>query len=233
MYETATGKMQEYYDGEINHIAKKIDKNDYVLSLGCGYGREMRMLYEMGFQNVYGIDNNYIMLFYGHYEYLKDLPIKEYLFYGDICNMPFVPNRWDWVICIQNGLFVIGGNKLDVIRNAILMARKGVIFTTFDDTILEERKRHIEENNEYGQLVDILPDGTTMLDFRPPVEVYTEERFKRLFEHVCKRDEIKGVGLTIEHSNGAIYFILGEENGATSNNNRTTEQHEATRKEHD
>lgn len=56
----------------------KIDKNDFILDVGCGGGNVMNYLWSNDFKNIYGFDASESAIIIGKKTFLKFL--KDYLF---------------------------------------------------------------------------------------------------------------------------------------------------------
>jgi SAM-dependent methyltransferase len=235
MHEGATGKMREYLDGEIDFVASRFDKKDKILVLGCSYGREMLGFYKLGFKHVFGLDHNPAQIYYSYYEYLKKVPIRNNLYCLGAERMTWPANTFDWIIWIQNGLFTVSVDKRKILSDSSVIAGKGVIVSSFDKSLLAERKRWLESYNETNEIMEILPDGTTFLDFRPPIEVYDVERFNKLFERTKKAFHWSSFFFITERKHGAIFYTIkwggpnesstGADNSAAGKRKATTEKH--------
>jgi ubiquinone/menaquinone biosynthesis C-methylase UbiE len=56
-YEIAPSRIQQYLEAEVNHVLKKINPGDFVLELGCSYGRILPSLAQKA-NLVIGIDTS-------------------------------------------------------------------------------------------------------------------------------------------------------------------------------
>jgi SAM-dependent methyltransferase len=69
-------------------------KDMTVLEAGCGSGRVIKFLYDMGYSNVLGIELNHEAVFETKKRY-PELMIEQ----GDIMSMAIKPNKFDMVLC--------------------------------------------------------------------------------------------------------------------------------------
>ncbi len=67
-------KQEEYWNGvsekkefttpfQAEEFSKYVERDDYILDVGCGYGRTLDELYHNGYRNLIGIDFNISLLF--------------------------------------------------------------------------------------------------------------------------------------------------------------------------
>jgi hypothetical protein len=83
--------------------------------------------------------------------------------------------------------------------------------------------------------MEILPDGTTFLDFRPPIEVYNQDMFGKLFHRTKEAFKWSGLKYEVEKAHGAIFYTItwggvnepstGADNSAAGKRKATTEKH--------
>lgn len=145
---------------QAEEFCKYIDKNSKILDVGCGYGRTLDELYQMGYCNLIGIDFAESMINRGRHQFpYLDLRVKETT--SDI-NMP--DNSVDAVIlfavltCIQNNKEqekLISEIKRILKPNGILYVNDFLLNT--DERNLTRYKKFEAKYHTYG--VFELPEG--------------------------------------------------------------------------
>jgi ubiquinone/menaquinone biosynthesis C-methylase UbiE len=115
-YEIAPPLIKQYLEAEINHVLKKIKPNDFVLELGCGYGRILPLLAKKA-NLVIGIDTSLNSLILAK-EMIQSFH-NCYLMRMDAVKLAFTNQIFNVVICIQNGISAFHVNKVDLIKESI------------------------------------------------------------------------------------------------------------------
>jgi SAM-dependent methyltransferase len=228
-----SAKMKKFFDAELQGVFDIVGK-DEVLVIGCGYGREMARLDNMG-TKVWGLDKNASMLFYGYYDYLKNHDtLKNRLYNMNAANIEWKAAEFDWAVWIQNGLFGVYEDKRTILREMMRVSRKGIIISTFHPAMLEERKRWLAKHNETGEILHIDGTGTTYLHFRPPIEMYNEPLFTSLFQQSFHPDNLKYIKYMVKPiKNMSLFFILEWRNQigkSTGNSDSASKQLKASAK---
>lgn len=153
-YEIAPPRIKQYLDAEINYVLEKISKNDLVLELGCGYGRVLSVLASKA-KKVMGIDNS-----------LPSLNLGKKLF-GNLKNcifmnmnaekLNFPKNKFDVVVCIQNGISAFHIDQKKLILEAIRVTKPGgkILFSSYSKKFWEHRLNWFKIQSEYGLIGEI------------------------------------------------------------------------------
>ena len=151
-------------------IEKYINKNSNILDLGCGAGRTTFGLYDIGYQNIVGLDLSEKFINYAsNYRGKHHIGIEFVL--GDSCNLPFVDNSFDFVFYSFNGLQLIPGtkNRLSALKEIyrVLNNNGYFIFTAHDreePAFAEFWKQEKErwDNNQQDEDLEVFGDMIVM-----------------------------------------------------------------------
>ena len=123
------------WDSEKFVFTKYLQPSDQILDLGCGTGRTTFPLYEMGYQQITGVDLTPEMIesalaLKPHFGFSIDFRV------GDARHLPFEDNHFDAVIFSFNGVMSIPGahNRRLALQDINRVLRPGgtFIFTTHD-----------------------------------------------------------------------------------------------------
>jgi len=157
-YEVAPLRIKQFLDAEIEHIISKINTEDSVLELGCGYGRVISRLKEKA-RKVTGIDiseDNIQMA-------KKDIWSSNSEFYTmNATDLKFPDNSFDMVLCIQNGISSCKVDPIKLIHESLRVTRKGgiVLLSTYSDKIWNERLEWFQIQSDHGLIGEIDYDLT-------------------------------------------------------------------------
>ncbi len=153
-YEIAPERVKQFLEAEISFVLNKINHNDIVLDLGCGYGRVSIRLIEK-VKNVIGTDiskdniqlANKIVGNFGNCEFYT----------MDAVDLKFVDNCFNSVICVQNGISAFKVNPLKLIKESIRVTKKGgtVLFSSYSDKFWEDRLNWFQIQAEHKLLGEI------------------------------------------------------------------------------
>ncbi|MEE8340990.1 MAG: class I SAM-dependent methyltransferase, partial [Candidatus Neomarinimicrobiota bacterium] len=100
-YQVAPKRIQQYLDAELQFVIDKIDQNDIVLDLGCGYGRVSAKIAQKAKMMV-GIDLAEDNIRFAK-EFVKNVENCEF-HVMNANNLKFADKTFDLVFCIQNGI---------------------------------------------------------------------------------------------------------------------------------
>lgn len=104
--------IQQFLDGEIKFINRRIKKNNRTLEVGCGYGRLLKILAKRA-NNVTGIDFSKKMIAEAKKNLKGEDNIKVYEM--DATKLEFGNKAFDCVVCLDNSL----GNMPKTEGNAV------------------------------------------------------------------------------------------------------------------
>ncbi len=159
VYEIASPRVRRYLEAELEHVLGKIDGDDLVLDLGCGYGRTLPALCRRA-RMVVGIDTSMPSL---------RLAAKSLESAGncglaamDAAALGFSPGVFDLVCCLQNGIsaFHVDGRALVV--GCVTVAKPGglVFLSSYAEGFWPERLEWFERQAEEGLLGEIDREAT-------------------------------------------------------------------------
>jgi 2-polyprenyl-6-hydroxyphenyl methylase/3-demethylubiquinone-9 3-methyltransferase len=154
VYETAPPRIRQYLLAEQDHVLGKIRPGNYVLELGCGYGRILAPLAQK-VRWIVGIDISMASLIAGR-EKLKDFANCR-LLQMDAIQLAFHEDVFDVVICIQNGISAFHRNQQELIAESIRVTRPGgiVLFSSYSDKFWEDRLLWFQQQSHQGLLGEI------------------------------------------------------------------------------
>lgn len=153
-YEIAPPRIQQYLEGEIDYVLKKICPGGTVLELGCGYGRILPYLAQKA-GLVVGIDRSLTSLILGA-EMLSGIS-NCYLMGMNALHLGFRDRVFDCVVCIQNGISAFHVDQRDLIRESVRVAKPGgiVLFSSYSDDLWEDRLEWFQLQSDAGLLGEI------------------------------------------------------------------------------
>jgi ubiquinone/menaquinone biosynthesis C-methylase UbiE len=177
-YEMASPRIRQYLQAEIDYVLEKIDPDDAVLELGCGYGRVLYPLAQKA-EKVIGIDTSFSSLEMAK-ETLGNFS-NCYLFNMNAVQLAFRTRVFDCVVCIQNGISAFHVNQRALIEESIRVTRPGgrVLFSSYSERFWEERLAWFKAQSNAHLLGEIdcgrtrkgmivCKDGFTATTVRPP-----------------------------------------------------------------
>jgi ubiquinone/menaquinone biosynthesis C-methylase UbiE len=158
-YETAPPRIKQYLEAEVNYTLKKINLGDFVLELGCGYGRILPSLAQKA-GPVIGIDMSLQSLILA-----KDT-VRGFnnchLIRMDAAQLAFTNQVFDVVVCIQNGISAFHVNKADLIRESIRVTKPGgtILFSSYSDKFWDYRQHWFKLQSKAGLIGEIDSEKT-------------------------------------------------------------------------
>jgi 2-polyprenyl-6-hydroxyphenyl methylase/3-demethylubiquinone-9 3-methyltransferase len=158
-YELATPRVEQYLESEIDFILDKTKASDDVLELGCGYGRALLKIAEKA-NTIIGIDNSYENILLAK-NILKDFENCQ-VYEMDAGKLDFPDERFDKIFCIQNGLSAFKLVKLELMKEAMRVTRKGgtAFFSSYSNNFWENRLEWFRIQAEHGLLGEIDEEKT-------------------------------------------------------------------------
>jgi len=153
-YEIASPRIQQYLQAEIDFVLERINPGDFILELGCGYGRVLYPLAQKS-DTVIGIDTSFSSLKMAK-ETLRNFA-NCYLFTMNAVQLAFRDRVFDFVVCIQNGISAFHVNQQDLIKKSVRVTRPGgrVLFSSYSDQFWEERLEWFKAQSKAGLLGEI------------------------------------------------------------------------------
>jgi ubiquinone/menaquinone biosynthesis C-methylase UbiE len=158
-YEIAPPLIKQYLEAEINHVLKKIKPNDFVLELGCGYGRILPLLAKKA-NLVIGIDTSLNSLILAK-EMIQSFH-NCYLMRMDAVKLAFTNQIFNVVICIQNGISAFHVNKVDLIKESIRVTKPSgtILFSSYSEKFWNHRRHWFQLQSEAGLIGEIDSEKT-------------------------------------------------------------------------
>ncbi len=185
-YEIAPVRIKQFLEAEIAFVLNKINKNDIVLDLGCGYGRiAIRMLEKA--KKVIGID-----ISKDNIQLAKKIVVKSEnceFYTMNAIDLKFVDNLFDKVICVQNGISAFKVNPLKLIKESIRVTRKGgtVLLSSYSEKFWDNRLKWFQiqvEHNLIGEIdYRLTKNGVIVCKDGFKAITYSEQDFIELASH--------------------------------------------------
>ncbi len=158
-YEIAPPRVRQYLDAEIRFVLERVEADDVVLELGCGYGRVALKLAKVA-SRVIGIDTSGENLALARE--LAGPGARCDFFEMDAVDLRFPDKEFDLVVCIQNGVCAFGVDPLRLLREALRVTRPGgrVMLSSYSERFWPHRLEWFELQAEHG-LVGEIDYGST------------------------------------------------------------------------
>jgi len=153
-YEIAPSRVRQYFEAELNHVLKIIHRKDFVLDLGCGYGRIIPVLAEKA-KYVFGIDTSLSSLILGK-EMLEGIP-HVMLQKMDAIDLAFGNEVFDVVLCLQNGVSAFHVDQKKLICESIRVTKPGgrIFFSSYSEKFWDHRLEWFVLQSKAGLLGEI------------------------------------------------------------------------------
>ncbi len=158
VYDLAPDSVRQYLESEIRFVMARIKPDDWVLELGCGYGRVLDKLAEKT-EKLAGIDTSLDSLYMAK---RSDRYPSLWLLAMNAVELGFCDQCFDVVICIQNGISAFNVNPEDLIREALRVTRSGgrVLFSSYSERFWPDRVNWFRIQAEHGLLGEIDEEAT-------------------------------------------------------------------------
>ena len=188
-YDLAFPRVRQYLDKEIQVVCERIKPGDFVLELGCGYGRVMNeLISETGL--LIGIDNSFKSLQYGIRTYIKSKSVD--LICMDAQNLGFHEKLFDLVYCIQNGVSALGIEPELLIDEALRVTKLTgkVLLSSYSDKFWEERLKWFQIQADYRLIGEIdnsmTKAGTIICKDGFKATTFSHDQFNKLLSEMGK-----------------------------------------------
>lgn len=138
-------------DAETGHVLEKINPDNWVLDLGCGYGRLIPDIAQKA-KIVIGVDKSMPSLMLAK-EKLKTIR-NHALFRMNAIKLAFKDMVFDVVLCVQNGISAFHVNPKTLIKESIRVTKpKGkVLFSTYSEKFWNHRLKWFQIQADAGLL---------------------------------------------------------------------------------
>jgi SAM-dependent methyltransferase len=191
-YDIAPLRVLQYLDAEIAFVMNKIKRDDFILELGCGYGRVLKSMRQKT-KHVVGIDLSLENLKFFRSNFMSEISI---LCVMDAFHLGIQTGIFDLVFCIQNGISAIGGNPELLIREAIRVTKQGgtILFSSYSDKFWNHRLDWFQiqsDNHLLGEIdYDLTGNGTIVCKDGFQATTFTEKEFKMLLSSFDKQVKV-------------------------------------------
>lgn len=153
-YQVATSRVKRYLEAELDFVLNKIEKNNILLDLGCGFGRIMPAM-ALNVRIVVGVDSSFSSLLLAQ-EKITDIP-NCLLTAADAVELCFRTNFFDVVVCIQNGISAFQVDKKQLITECLRVTKPGgrILFSSYAEKFWTDRLRWFEIQAAEGLVGEI------------------------------------------------------------------------------
>lgn len=153
VYDTDIPRVAQYLTAEIDHIKSYLKDGFKAIELGAGYGRIMKEL-APHLEYIDGIDIAGDSVAFGQH-YLSYAPNAR-LYQADAFSYE-TEEKYDLVICAQNGLSAIKGDPLLLVQRAVSLLNAGgtALFSTYSAHFWAYRLAWFQEQSDKGLLGEL------------------------------------------------------------------------------
>jgi 2-polyprenyl-6-hydroxyphenyl methylase/3-demethylubiquinone-9 3-methyltransferase len=198
-YEVASPRVRQYLEAELRYVLEQLGPRDFVLELGCGYGRVVFRLAEVA-QLVVGVDTAEESLALAR-ELARE-SIRCQFLAMDAVDLHFPEGEFDAVVCIQNGICAFGVDQERLLREALRVTREGglVLLSTYAAGFWPHRLEWFEAQAAEGLL------GRVDHDASGDGVIVCEDGFRAgqlnpdQFENLCARLEVSPEMIEVDGS---------------------------------
>lgn len=150
-YELAGPRIRRYLDAEVAHVRGQLRPGDAVVELGCGYGRIGFELADSGAAFV-GVDTAAESIALARNLAKPGGSCRFHV--RDALATGFPDDRFDRVLCLQNGICAFGVDRRALVAEAVRICRPGgrLIFSTYEESFWEPRLEWFEAQSDAGLL---------------------------------------------------------------------------------
>lgn len=159
VYDTKNPRIIQYLQSEIDFVKQQISPTDEVLECGSGYGRILAQLSPFA-KTLTGFDISEESVLWGR-KYLEQTE-NVHLLTMD-ANHIDLPNKFDIVLCLQNGLSAMKVDAQDFITHILNLLKPNgkALCSTYSPLFWEHRLAWFQEQSEKGLLGEIDYEKTT------------------------------------------------------------------------
>lgn len=152
VYATKIPRIQQYLDEEIGYVCQHLTGKEKVLEIAAGYGRIIRQL-APHCATIVGMDISEDNVELAQ-DYLKDYPNASMIHMD--AHYIHLDEKFDVVICLQNGLSAIRGDKAEIDAIIDLLAPGGTAyFSTYSARFWDWRIKWFEEQAKKNLLGEL------------------------------------------------------------------------------
>ncbi len=186
-YIIAPERIKQYQTAETDTVLHRLQQDDFVLDLGCGYGRVFNRL-SLQTKNIFGIDISFANLQYAQTKYLKEETFN--LAQMNAANLGFAIHTFDLVFCIQNGISAFKEEPVQLIKEALRVTKPGgrILFSSYSDKIWDARLDWFRIQSQKGLIGEIdfaqTMNGTIVCKDGFRATTFSETDFYKLTENL-------------------------------------------------
>lgn len=187
---------KDWIKKEENWLRKNIKKNSLVLDVGCGFGRDIKLLVNIA-KNISGIDYDREAIREAQKNLSRFKNVN--LFLEDARNMHFENDTFDYVICMGNTFGNFGKDKLKILKEMKRVAkRKGkIIISVYSEKALPTRINVYKKTKL--KIKSVSKDGTVVISEGVISEQFSKEKLKNIFKKA-------GLNVKITNLNSISYI---------------------------
>jgi len=169
--------IKDWLKKENNYLKRNIKKNAIVLDVGCGFGRNIRVITAIA-KKIVAIDNNKPLC----EKIIKKL--SEFRNVDFFCKnakkIHFGDNTFDYVICMGNTFGDFGKDKLKILKEMKRVTKKGgkIFVSVYSEKALDIRKK---EYRRIGIKIKEISNGTIYTNNHLVLEQFDKEKLKKIF----------------------------------------------------
>jgi len=154
VYDIAPRRVRQYLDSELNYVMARIQPNDLVLELGCGYGRVLPQLASKAKWAI-GIDTSISSLLFARnlIQGFSNISLIQF----EASKLGFRECAFDRVICIQNGISAFHVDARTLISECLRITRPEgtILFSSYSSKFWDERLKWFQLQSQAGLLGEI------------------------------------------------------------------------------
>lgn len=204
-YELAPPRVQQYLAAEVAYVVSHLRPHDAVLELGCGYGRVLVELARHP-RRLVGIDTSRESLILARS--LLRPGHRLSLLQMDAVRLGLSGDRFDAVVCIQNGISAFHVDPILLVRESLRVTRRGgvCLLSSYSDGFWDERLEWFRLQSAAGLVGEIdrnrTGDGTIVCQDGFVATTFGPDRFAALAEELGVEPSIEEV------DNSSVFCVI-------------------------
>lgn len=184
--EKASKETKEWLEKENEFLRKTIKPNSIVLDVGCGTGRNLKVIAHLCKEAI-GIDKNKKILNIAK-ENLKEFSQVKFV-YGNVASLSFPNAYFDFVICMDNTFGDFRNKKLALKEMARVLKSTGKLFlSVFNEKALVIRLKDYKASGHNIMKVD--RDGTIWTKEGLVSKQFSKKELEDLFDELGLKHKI-------------------------------------------
>jgi SAM-dependent methyltransferase len=201
VYEIAPPRIRQYLEAEIDYVLGNFSRGDFVLEIGCGFGRVLKRLSTKA-GIVAGLDTSLSSLQMASRELKRENCL---LFCMDAAAIGFADNVFDVAVCVQNGISAFKVDQETLLHEAIRVTCPGgvVLFSSYSEKFWDDRLKWFRLQAEEHLLgeIDYTKTGNGIIICKDGFKAttVTPDNFRKLASTLDKSCQI------IEIDNSSIF----------------------------